>query len=125
MPRAAGGIGLTKAMMAPFAGMGMLVGDMAKDASVAQMVSDIMVDTGRMNQPVNIGGRARIGAAERSLIDLAKALFDINLFGMIRGTSAVHAVMRTQKAGRIINIRSVSGASGPVQHTLHRHKTCG
>jgi short-subunit dehydrogenase len=39
----------------------------------------------------------------------AQALFDVNLFGVIRTTNAVLPVMRQQKAGRIVNISSILG----------------
>ncbi len=47
--------------------------------------------------------------AEESSIAQAQALFDVNVFGVIRVTNAVLPVMRRQKSGRIINMSSVLG----------------
>src|SRR5204863_5388130 len=54
-------------------------------------------------------GMGLLGGAEESSIDQAKALFDVNLFGVIRVSNAVLPTMRNQKAGRIINVSSVLG----------------
>ncbi len=98
-----------KDIAAPLQGMTMLVCDVTNDVAVTQMISDVMRETGRIDLLVNNAGSALIGAAEESSIDQAKALFDTNLFGIIRATNAVLPIMRAQKSGRIVNISSVVG----------------
>jgi short-subunit dehydrogenase len=54
-------------------------------------------------------GVGLLGAAEESSIAQAKALFDVNVFGVLRVTNAVLPAMRRQGKGRIINVSSVLG----------------
>jgi short-subunit dehydrogenase len=73
------------------------------------MVAEVMQQSGRIDLLVNNAGSALIGGAEESSIDQAKALFDTNVFGMIRVTNAVLPILRQQGTGRIVNISSVVG----------------
>jgi short-subunit dehydrogenase len=50
-----------------------------------------------------------LGGAEESSIAQAQALFDVNVFGVLRMTNAVLPAMRRQGNGRIINMSSVLG----------------
>ncbi|TQS69889.1 SDR family NAD(P)-dependent oxidoreductase [Rhodobacteraceae bacterium] len=112
-----------KAMMARAWGG---VCDVTKGVSVARMVSGITGATGRIDLLVNTAGRARIGAADAPAIDQAKALFDINLFGMLRVTKAVYPVMRTHKGRPDHHSRFRLGRlCRHVQHARHRLRTCG
>lgn len=123
---AAGGIGLAtakalqtagyrvfgtsrKAVTSPLSGMNMLICDVTDAASVAAMVAEVTRQTGRIDLLVNNAGSALIGAAEESSIAQAKSLFDTNFFGLVSVTNAVLPLMRSQKAGRIVNISSVVG----------------
>lgn len=90
-------------------GIRMLRCDVTDDASVKQMIKDLVGLAGRIDVLVNNAGRSLIGAAEESSLDQAQSLFDINVFGIIRTTTEVLPVMRKQGHGRIINISSVAG----------------
>ena len=90
-------------------GITMLACDVTDDASVKTMVDDVLNTTGRIDVLVNNAGMGLLGGAEESSIDQAQALFNVNLFGVIRASNAVLPTMRNQKAGRIINISSVLG----------------
>ncbi|MBB2965081.1 oxidoreductase [Methylobacterium sp. R2-1] len=87
----------------------MLVCDVTQEASVTDMVETVFGKTGRIDLLVNNAGFGISGAAEETSIAQAQAMFDVNLFGVIRATQAVLPLMRTQKGGRIINVSSVQG----------------
>jgi short-subunit dehydrogenase len=90
-------------------GITMLACDVTDDASVKAMVDKVLATTGRIDVLVNNAGMGLLGGAEESSVGQAQALFDVNLFGVIRASNAVLPAMRKQKAGRIINISSVLG----------------
>jgi short-subunit dehydrogenase len=90
-------------------GVAMITCDVTDDTSVKKAVEKVLDTTGRIDVLVNNAGMGLLGGAEESSIDQAQALFDVNLFGVIRTTNAVLPAMRDQKAGRIINISSVLG----------------
>ena len=90
-------------------GVEMLVCDIANDDSVARCVAQVMAAAGRIDVLVNNAGLGLTGAAEEVSIDIAKALFDVNVFGTMRVIQNVLPIMRRQNGGRIVNISSVLG----------------
>jgi short-subunit dehydrogenase len=90
-------------------GIHMLRCDVTDDESVKQVIKDVVGLAGRIDVLVNNAGRSLIGAAEKSSLDQAQSLFDINVFGILRTTTEVLPIMRKQGQGRIINISSVAG----------------
>lgn len=87
----------------------MLTCDVTDDASVATMVDDVLAKAGRIDLLVNNAGMGLFGGAEESSTAQAKALFDVNVFGVLRVTNAVLPAMRSQGKGRIVNLSSVQG----------------
>lgn len=90
-------------------GVTMLACDVTDAASIDALVSKVLAETGRIDLLVNNAGVGLLGAAEESSIEQARALFDVNLLGVMRMTNAVLPAMRRQRDGRIINISSVLG----------------
>lgn len=101
-----------------FAGVKMLTCDVTNDASVQALVSAVLGETGRIDVLVNNAGVGLLGGAEESSLDQVQALFDVNLFGVIRMTNAVLPSMRRQGGGRIINVSSVLGLI-PAPYSAH------
>lgn len=87
----------------------MLVCDVTDDASVRNMVDDIVSRAGQIDLLVNNAGIGLLGGAEESSAAQAKALFDVNVFGVVRLTNAILPVMRRQRKGRIVNLSSILG----------------
>ncbi len=58
---------------------------------------------------VNNAGMTLIGAVEETTTSEAAALFDTNVFGLLRTAQAVLPHMRSQGHGRIVNVSSVLG----------------
>lgn len=96
----------------------MLTCDVTDVASVARLVPDVLAQTGRIDVLVNNAGLGLFGAAEESSIAQVQALFDVNLFGVMRVTNAVLPAMRKQGGGRIINMSSVLGLI-PAPYSAH------
>lgn len=87
----------------------MLTCDVTDDASVAKLVDEVLTKAARIDLLVNNAGIGLLGGAEESSIAQAQALFDVNVFGVVRVTNAVLPTMRRQTSGRIINMSSVLG----------------
>lgn len=90
-------------------GITMLSCDVTDDGSVAKLVDEVLAQAGRIDLLVNNAGIGLLGGAEESSIAQAQALFDVNVFGVLRVTSAVLPTMRRQGTGRIVNLSSVLG----------------
>jgi len=99
-------------------GVAMLTCDVTDDAAVLAFVSTVLSRTGRIDLLVNNAGIGLLGGAEESSISQIQALFDVNLFGVIRMTNAVLPLMRQRGQGRIINISSVLGLI-PAPYSAH------
>jgi NAD(P)-dependent dehydrogenase (short-subunit alcohol dehydrogenase family) len=88
----------------------MLSLDVTSDASVEAAVGDVVRSEGRIDVLVNNAGFGIAPAgAEESSIEQARAIFETNVFGIVRMTRAVVPHMRRAGRGRIINIGSVLG----------------
>lgn len=90
-------------------GVTMLACDVTDDESVAKLVDEVLAKAGRIDLLVNNAGIGLLGGAEESSTAQAQALFDVNVFGVLRVTNAVLPAMRHQGGGRIINLSSVLG----------------
>ncbi|MCF5468540.1 oxidoreductase [Pseudomonas syringae] len=96
----------------------MLTCDVTNDESVSSLVSAVLAQTGRIDLLVNNAGIGLLGGAEEFSIPQVQALFDVNLFGVIRMTNAVLPTMRQRGQGRIINIGSILGLI-PAPYSAH------
>jgi short-subunit dehydrogenase len=84
--------------------------DVTSDTSVAACVTAVAGQTGnRIDVLVNNAGTGILGAAEEVTPDEAARLFQVNLFGVMRMTTAVLPLMRVRHSGTVINISSSGG----------------
>ncbi|WP_232924461.1 SDR family NAD(P)-dependent oxidoreductase, partial [Pseudomonas cichorii] len=79
------------------------------DASVTSAIAELQRREGSIDLLVNNAGVGVSGAAEESSIDQVRALFETNVYGVVRVTNAVLPIMRRQGSGRILNIGSGLG----------------
>ena len=86
--------------------------DVTDDTSIKKAVQTILSETGRIDVLVNNAGYVLDGAFEDLSLDEIKALYETNVFGLIRTTQEVLPTMRKQKSGIIVNISSVAGKLG-------------
>jgi NAD(P)-dependent dehydrogenase (short-subunit alcohol dehydrogenase family) len=83
--------------------------DVTDTAAVAAAVAKAEGVTGRIDVLVNNAGYGLVGAVEEASLDEVRAQFEVNVFGPLAVLKAVLPAMRARRAGRIINITSVSG----------------
>src|SRR6185312_2859757 len=93
----------------PIQGVSMLPLDVTVGASVSRAVQAVVDAAGHIDVLVNNAGMSVFGAFEETSVEQAQALFDTNVFGVIRMSQAVLPHMRTRRSGLIINVSSVLG----------------
>ena len=86
-----------------------LVLDVTDEAAVKAGVAQVAALTGQIDILVNNAGYGLVGAVEEASLDEVRAQFETNLIGPLAMLKAVLPAMRARRAGRIINITSVSG----------------
>ena len=86
--------------------------DITDENSIKSAIQSILSESGRIDVLVNNAGYVLTGALEDIGIDEIKALYETNVFGVIRVTQTVLPIMRKQGKGRIINISSGAGRIG-------------
>jgi NAD(P)-dependent dehydrogenase (short-subunit alcohol dehydrogenase family) len=80
------------------------------DAAQARAAVDTAVECfGRIDVLVNNAGRGLLGAIEEVSDEEVRAVFDVNVFGLLAVTRAVLPQMRAQRSGLVINLSSVGG----------------
>lgn len=90
--------------------MTMLAMDVTNDTSVKAAVDTLLQHEGRLDLLVNNAGFGfGPAAAEESSIAQVRAMFETNVFGVVRVSNAVLPTMRTQGSGRILNVGSGLG----------------
>jgi NAD(P)-dependent dehydrogenase (short-subunit alcohol dehydrogenase family) len=93
----------------PLPGVELVRVDVRDDASVAAGVDVVLRKAGRIDVLLNNAGYNLVGAVEETSIEQAQALFDTNVFGVLRMIRAVLPSMRRERSGLIINVSSVLG----------------
>jgi len=83
--------------------------DVRDEASIASAVHAILEKVGRIDILINNAGVALAGPVEATSDTEAKALFDVNVFGVLRVIRAVLPSMRSYRGGLIVNVSSVLG----------------
>lgn len=83
--------------------------DVTKKELITKAVDEILSRYQKIDILVNNAGYSVRGALEEIDLSDAKAMYDVNVFGIIQMIQAVVPAMRKQKAGKIINIGSISG----------------
>ncbi len=87
----------------------MLAMDVLDDASVEKCVAEVLGREGRIDVVINCVNQMIIGSVEEQTVDEVRALYDTNVFGVLRVCQHVIPVMRQQGKGTIVNMSSLGG----------------
>jgi NAD(P)-dependent dehydrogenase (short-subunit alcohol dehydrogenase family) len=83
--------------------------DVTDGESVTAAVAAIEADHGAIDVVVNNAGVAYQGSVEVADEELARVIFETNVWGPVRVVRAVLPAMRARRAGVIVNVSSTSG----------------
>ena len=83
--------------------------DVTDQAQIDDAVKAAEVRFGRIDVLVNNAGLGYFAAVEESEDDEVRWMFDVNVFGLGRMTSAVLPGMRQRRSGFIVNLSSIAG----------------
>lgn len=97
--------------LAPERAIGLLA-DVTDEAAVHAAVEAAEIRTGGIDILVNNAGYGLVAGVEEASLAEIRAQFEVNVFGAIAVLQAMLPPMRARRAGRILNITSVSGFVG-------------
>jgi NAD(P)-dependent dehydrogenase (short-subunit alcohol dehydrogenase family) len=83
--------------------------DITQEAEIVAVVEQIKQTHGGVDILINSAGGALYGSVEETTMDDARYHFEVCLFGLARLTQLALPSMRMKKAGKIVNISSISG----------------
>jgi short-subunit dehydrogenase len=83
--------------------------DVTDDASRRAFVETAHGKLGRIDVLVNNAGYGHFGSMEETSLDAGRAMYEVNLVGMVAMTQLVVPAMRKQHAGAIVNMSSIGG----------------
>ncbi|MFF8837438.1 oxidoreductase [Streptomyces sp. NPDC015130] len=83
--------------------------DVTEPGQLAAAVEAGLAAFGRIDVVVNNAGYGLVGAVEEVSDKAARALFDVNVFGVLNTLRATLPTLRAQRSGHVLNIGSVGG----------------
>ncbi|NUT37033.1 MAG: SDR family NAD(P)-dependent oxidoreductase [Hamadaea sp.] len=86
-----------------------LTADVTDPAQMQAAADETVRRFGRIDVVVNNAGYGLVGAIEEVSDGAARALFDVNVFGVLTTLKATLPVLRAQRSGHVLNISSVGG----------------
>jgi NAD(P)-dependent dehydrogenase (short-subunit alcohol dehydrogenase family) len=86
-----------------------LILDVAVESDAAPAAKQAIDTFGRIDVLVNNAGYGLLGAVEESSDAEIRAVYDVNVFGLLSVTRAILPYMRAARRGHIMNISSIGG----------------
>lgn len=90
-------------------GFPMLAMEVTDPGSVEKCVAGLLEREGRIDVVVNCVNQMIIGSVEEQTVEEVRALYDTNVFGVMRVCQQVIPAMRRQGGGTIVNMSSLGG----------------
>jgi short-subunit dehydrogenase len=87
----------------------MLAMEATDESSVGKCIAEVLEREGRIDVVVNCVNEMMIGTVEEQTADEVRALYDTNVFGVLRICQQVLPAMREQGSGLIVNMSSLGG----------------
>jgi len=91
------------------AGLLAVTADVTNPEQLQAAVDAALARFGRIDVVVNNAGYGLVGAVEEVSDKAARALFDVNVFGVLNTLRATLPALRAQRSGHVLNISSVGG----------------
>ncbi len=83
--------------------------DVTSDESMKQCIETIVKEEGRLDVLINNAGYGNFGSIEDTPMEVARAQYEVNVFGLVRLSQLVIPHMRKNNFGKIVNISSIGG----------------
>ena len=83
--------------------------DLADAGSRQKLADAIHAEVGALHSLVNNAGFGDVGPVETMGLERARAMFEVNVFGLVGLTQLVLPPMRERRRGRIVNLSSIAG----------------
>lgn len=83
--------------------------DVSDPGQISAAVDGAIERFGRIDALINNAGRGLVGSIEETSDAEARAIFDVNVFGLLATTRAVLPHIRAQRSGLVVNLSSVGG----------------
>lgn len=93
--------------------------DVSDEGRVAAIVSDVLARHGRVDVLANVAGKVLVKPITETEWDEFRSISEINVGGTFLLMKHVVPAMQAQKGGVIVNMGSVSGHVGQVNHALY------
>jgi len=83
--------------------------EITDSTSIEKCIEEVVQREGRIDVVINCVNQMIIGSVEEESVEEVEALYDTNVFGVLRVCKAVIPLMRKQGGGTIVNMSSLGG----------------
>jgi NAD(P)-dependent dehydrogenase (short-subunit alcohol dehydrogenase family) len=93
--------------------------DVNDSVSIKRAIAEVQEESGRIDVLINNAGISSISSIEEIEMEEAKAVFETNVFGVLRVTQEVIRGMRERRSGTVVNVSSVAGRLVTAGHGIY------